>query len=127
MIKGLHHVSMKCATEEELSRVLTFYRDVLGLKLHRSWPGGVLLDTGRGFLEVFVGENPSTGKGSLRHLALETEDVDGCARAAEKAGYPVFLPPQNKTFPSEPALSMRIAFCKGPLGEEVEFFCPLDG
>ena len=28
MIKGLHHVSMKCATEEEFRRVLTFYREI---------------------------------------------------------------------------------------------------
>ena len=126
MIKGLHHVSMKCATEEEFRRVLTFYRDILGLKVFRQWPGGVLLDTGRGYLEIFLGAGGSHQKGILRHLALETDDVDGCAQAAEQAGYPVFLPPQNKTFPSDPPLTMRIAFCTGPLGEEVEFFCPLD-
>lgn len=125
MIKGLHHVSMKCATEEDFSRVLEFYRDTLGLTEYRRWPEGVLLDTGSGYLEIFLGENATSGRGSLRHLALETDDVDGCVKLAEAAGYPVFLPPQNKTFPSQPPLSMRIAFCKGPLGEEVEFFCPL--
>lgn len=126
MIKGLHHVSMKCATEEEFSRVLEFYRDILGLTEYRRWPEGVLLDTGRGLLEIFLGAGAATGKGSLRHLALETDDVDGCAKRVAAAGYQVFLPPQNKTFPSEPPLSMRIAFCQGPLGEELEFFCPLD-
>lgn len=42
MIKGLHHVSMKCASEEDFSRVLEFYRDILGLKEYRRWPEGVL-------------------------------------------------------------------------------------
>ena len=126
MIKGLHHVSMKCATEAVLSQALEFYRDILGLQVYRRWPGGVLLDTGSGFLEIFLGQDVSAGKGSLRHLALETDDVDGCARAVAEAGYPVFLPPQIKTFPSNPPIAMRIAFCKGPLGEEVEFFCPLE-
>ena len=126
MIKGLHHVSMKCATEEEFCRVLEFYRDILGLKTYRQWPGGVLLDTGNGLIEIFLGADVHPGKGILRHFALETEDVDGCAQAVSRAGYPVFLSPQNKTFPSDPPCFMRIAFCKGPLGEEVEFFCPQD-
>lgn len=117
---------MKCATEAVLSQALEFYQDILGLQVYCRWPGGVLLDTGSGFLEIFLGQDVSTGKGSLRHLALETDDVDGCARAVVEAGYPVFLPPQNKTFPSNPPIAMRIAFCKGPLGEEVEFFCPLE-
>lgn len=117
---------MKCATEEALSQALKFYRDILGLRVYRRWPGGVLLDTGSGFLEIFLGQDVSAGKGSLRHLALETDDVDGCARAVAEAGYPVFLQPQDKTFPSHPPIAMRIAFCKGPLGEEVEFFCPLE-
>ena len=125
MIKGLHHVSMKCATEEEFRRVLEFYRDILHLQVYRQWPGGVLLDTGSGMIEVFLGSDVQPQKGILRHLALETADVDGCVEAVRRAGYPVFLPPQNKSFPSDPPCSMRIAFCTGPLGEEVEFFCPL--
>lgn len=124
MITGLHHISMKCATPEEFQQVEQFYRGVLGLKLFRRWQGGMLLDTGSGMIEVFLGPNGEHQKGVLRHVALETDDVDGCVRAVIQAGYPVILEPQDKTFPSEPPFSMRIAFCKGPLGEEIEFFCP---
>lgn len=122
MIKGLHHVSMKCTSQEEFRRVEDFYCGTLGLKIFSRWEDGMLLDTGNGLIEVFLGEDALHQKGILRHLALETDDVDGCAQAVSQAGYPVFLPPQDKTFPSDPPCAMRIAFCIGPLGEEVEFF-----
>lgn len=125
-IKGIHHVSMKCTGGEELSRVRHFYVEVLGLTIAHQWPGGLLLDTGNGLLEILVGEDGTRQRGALRHVALCTGDVDACARAAAQAGYEVFLPPQNKSFPTDPPYTMRIAFCTGPLGEEVEFFCPLD-
>ena len=40
----------------------------------------------------------------------------------QAAGYEVFLGPKELLIPSEPPLSARIAFCRGPLGEEIEFF-----
>lgn len=124
MIEGLHHISMKCATREELRRVEDFYCGVLGMSCFRRWEGGILLDTGRGLIEVFLGPDGETRKGVLRHVALQTRDVDRCIQAVTQAGCPVLLPPQDKTFPSQPPFSMRIAFCRGPLGEEIEFFQP---
>lgn len=32
MIKGIHHVALKCCGNEEFEKVVGFYRDVLGLK-----------------------------------------------------------------------------------------------
>ena len=55
LIKGIHHVSMKCSSTEEYEKTIDFYKNILGI-----------------------------------------------------ASTPVF-----------PA---RIAFCKGPLGEEIELF-----
>ena len=48
MIKGIHHISMKCGTAEELTNVRKFYLDVLGLKICRKWPDGMMIDTGNG-------------------------------------------------------------------------------
>ena len=124
MITSLHHVSMKCTTQEEFQRAEAFYVGTLGLKLFRRWSDGMLLDTGNGLIEIFLGPDAQHQKGILRHIALQTDDVDACARAVTQAGCPVFLSPQDKTFPSHPPYSMRIAFCKGPLGEEIEFFQP---
>ena len=38
MIKGIHHISMKCEGEEEFARVKEFYLDILGLSVCREWP-----------------------------------------------------------------------------------------
>jgi len=40
----------------------------------------------------------------------------------KSAGYEVFKEPQNIVIPSTPEYPARMAFCYGPLGEEIEFF-----
>ena len=37
-------------------------------------------------------------------------------------GYEVFIEPKNIEIASLPTFPARIAFCKGPQGEEIEFF-----
>lgn len=121
LIKGIHHISMQCS-EEEYAKVIKFYVDVLGLSVRRRWNDGVMLDTGCGIIEIFVRVEGSKEKGVIRHFALATDDVDGCAEAVKKAGYPIFIEPKNTVIPSNPPYSIRMAFCIGPLGEEIEFF-----
>ncbi len=94
MIKGIHHVSMKCI-KEDYEKVKAFYVDLLGLKILRI----------------------------LTHIAFHTDDVDELAGKVENAGYEVFIKPCDKEIPSDPPYRIRMAFCHGPLGEEVEFFC----
>ncbi len=124
LIRGIHHISMKCVTQEDYQRVLSFYRDVLGLRVVRQWDNGMMLDTGSGLLEIFRDGQSPLEKGVIRHVALAAGDVDECARRVTQAGYPVFLGPKDIVIPSEPPYRARIAFCHGPLGEEIEFFCP---
>lgn len=123
MIKGLHHISMKCGTEEELAKVKEFYVDLLGLKICRTWPEGLMIDTGNGFIEVFTNAEGIHQLGAIRHLALLTDNVDELAEKVKKAGYEVFIEPNDKVIRSEPKYKIRMAFCFGPLGEQVEFFC----
>ncbi|MBE7069424.1 MAG: VOC family protein [Ruminococcaceae bacterium] len=123
MIKGLHHISMKCGTEEELAKVKEFYVDLLGLKICRTWPEGLMIDTGNGFIEVFTNAEGIHQLGAIRHLALLTDNVDELAEKVKKAGYEVFIEPNDKVIRSEPEYKIRMAFCFGPLGEQVEFFC----
>ncbi len=54
MIKGMHHISMKCGTAEELAKVREFYIVLLGLKVIREWAEGMMIDTGNGLLEIFT-------------------------------------------------------------------------
>ncbi len=62
MIKGIHHVSMKCNTEEGINKV-------------------------------------------------------------KNAGYELFVEPNDNVIKSVPEYPIRMAFCFGPSGEQIEFFC----
>ena len=44
MIKGIHHVSIRCSGEEKRAEVIRFYRDLLGLPLVRQWPNGLMFN-----------------------------------------------------------------------------------
>ena len=90
LVKGLHHVSMKCSSIEEYEKTVDFYKNIIGIPVARTWEAGIMLDA--------------------------------CAEAVKKAGYEVSIEPKNIEIASLPAFPARIAFCKGPLGEEIEFF-----
>ena len=123
MIKGIHHISMKCNTEEEINRVKEFYISVLGLKIIREWSDGFMIDTGSGDIEVFTNADVEHRLGAIRHFALLTDDVDSIADKVKAAGYEVFVEPVDKVIDSDPEYPIRMAFCFGPLGEQIEFFC----
>ena len=126
MIKGVHHIALKCMGVEAFEKTVQFYRDVLGLRVVRSWGegegSGIMLTTGDAMLEIFASGTDLPGQGAIRHFALATDDVDACVRAVEAAGYEVFIQPKDIVIASTPEFPARIAFCHGPVGEEIEFF-----
>ena len=113
---------MKCAGPEEFERVKEFYCGVLGLTVRREWPDGAMLDAGNGLIEVFRNGGGGAERGVVRHFALASDDVDSCVERIRQAGYRVFVEPKDIVIESDPALPARIAFCTGPLGEEIELF-----
>ncbi|GAA1282395.1 VOC family protein [Saccharothrix xinjiangensis] len=72
-------------------RVRAFYRDVLGLAVHREFPGGTVFFLGGGFLEV-SGADGEAPTGATR-LWLQVRDLD--AAAARLAGH-VVRPPRRE-------------------------------
>ena len=114
---------MKCGTAEELAKVKEFYITLLGMKICRQWSEGIMIDTGNGFIEVFTNAEGVRHLGAIRHIALLTDDVDGITEKVRNAGYEVFVEPNDKIIASEPEYNIRMAFCFGPLGEQIEFFC----
>ncbi len=122
MITGIHHVSMKCGTAEEFARAKDFYLRVLGFSVVREWPEGVMIDSGDGLLEIFCNGTGIRTKGAVRHIAFSTDDVDGIVAKVKAEGYEVFIEPNEITIRSVPEFHARMAFCFGPLGEEIEFF-----
>ncbi len=125
MIKGIHHVCIKC-NKEEIGKVKQFYGEVLGLPIVREWgeedTEGFMFDTGSGIIEVFTNAKESLEQGAIRHFAFAVDDTDACIRMVKAAGYPVTVEPKDVVIASNPPFPIRVAFCIGPVGEEIEFF-----
>ncbi len=122
MIKGIHHVSMKTRNDAEYERVKKFYSKILGLKIIKECESCLLLDTGNGIVEIFRNGTEETVRGVIRHFAFAVDDVKACVDAVSGAGYEVFVPMKEVDVGGDRNLHATIAFCKGPLGEEIEFF-----
>ena len=131
MLQGLHHISLKACGEGQFEAVLAFYSQVLGCPLVRTWGQGegrgAMLDLGNTLLEVTANGTPGLEKGLLRHIAFATDNVDEALERAVRAGCPVLIAPVDKVLGED--YPIRIAFCAGPAGEEIEFFQirPLEG
>lgn len=126
LVKGIHHVALKCCGREQFEKTVAFYHDTLGMEIARTWgegrDAGAMLSTGNGIIEIFANGEKLLEQGAVRHFALATDDVDSCVRAVRKAGYQITVEPGDINIPSEPVFPIRMAFCIGPVGEEIEFF-----
>lgn len=122
MISGIHHVSLRCSDDATYERAREFYCGVLGLHIRREWQAGMMIETGSGCVEIFRSGGGEKGIGSVRHFAFACDDPDAMCSAVRAAGYEVFVEPKDVVLPSEPPINARVAFCRGPLGEEIEFF-----
>lgn len=126
LIRGIHHVALKYEGAEKFQEAIHFYHELLGLPILRSWGKGndsaAMLDTGNGILEIFAnGIDPAYGV--IAHVALVADDVDLCINIVRMSGYEITMEPMDMHFPTTPPYKARIAFCIGPGGERVEFFC----
>ena len=120
---GIHHVAMN---SPDFDASVRFYTEALGFVVAHGWGDGdgraVLLDTGDGsHLEIFCGP-AGAGDASLLHFALRSSDVDGAIERARAAGAEITVEPKDVDIPCDPVLPVRLAFCKGPAGETIEFF-----
>ena len=122
LIKGVHHVCMKCRTAEQFAEVQKFYGEILALPVARVWDTGMMYDLGGVLLEIFSNGSADLPFGVWQHIALATEDVDACVKAVSEAGYRITVAPKDIVVACEPPVPARIAFCIGPMGEEIEFF-----
>ena len=114
---------MKCGSTEEFDKVRDFYISLLGLTVCRVWKDGIMIDTGNGYIEVFTNAEGEHRVGAIRHVALLTDDVDEIIGRVKAGGYEVIVEPNDKVIDSRPPYPIRMAFCIGPLGEQIEFFC----
>ena len=125
LVLGIHHAAIKYDGLEKLREAIHFYHDLLGMPVLRSWGAEektvVMVDTGAGILELFASGGPLPD-GKFSHLALAVADVDACVGIVRKAGYPITTEPKDVVIAAETPYPVRLAFCRGPGQEEIEFF-----
>lgn len=125
-VTGIHHIALKARGLEQFRKTVAFYHELLGLPVARTWGEGqnvgIMLDTGAGLIEIFANADDAPHQGALRHMALAVEDTDACVAAVRAAGYEIIREPVDIVIGSVPPYPARIAFCIGPVGEEIEFF-----
>ena len=125
-ISGVHHIALKACGLEAFQKTVAFYHEVLGMPIVRTWGegnhSGAMVDTGAGILELFAEGENCPGQGAIRHFAFNVEDTDACVEAVRAAGYGITMEPTDIVIESDPPYPARIAFCIGPVGEEIEFF-----
>jgi predicted enzyme related to lactoylglutathione lyase len=96
---------------------------------HGRWGKGlesaIRLDTGDGnYLEIFAnGSAEPKPEGCIIHFALRTDNCDAAVERARGAGAVITTEPKDIVIQSTPKPTpVRLAFCKGPDGEIIEFF-----
>lgn len=125
-VMGVHHIAIRACGIEDYEKTIHFYHEILGMPIVRTWGEGTgigtMVDSGAGMMEIFADGESYPGQGTLRHLAFAVKDVDDCVEAVRAAGYPITIEPKDIVIASNPPYPARIAFCIGPVGEEIEFF-----
>ncbi len=131
---GFHHVAVRAW---DFEAALTFYIKGLGFTRAYGWgedareSGGkdsraVMLDTGDGnYLEVFAnGTKPveNDAEGAIIHFALRTTDCEAALERARAAGAQVTVETKIVPIKGDTPQDFKLAFCKGPCGELIEFF-----
>ena len=122
MISGIHHISMKCQNDTEYEKVKKFYTGILELSVIKECESCILMDTGSGIVEVFRNAAEALPQGVIRHFAFAVKNIDFIVESVENSGYEVFIKPKKINVGNDPDFPATIAFCKGPLGEDIEFF-----
>ena len=127
LIKGIHHIALRASGLEKYAECKAFYGDLLGLNFIREWdenghPASMYGTDGL-IVELFSDAAGPRELGPTDHVAFATDDPDACVAAVKEAGYEITMELQDINIPTETTpLIARIAFCKGPTGESVEFF-----
>jgi len=128
LIKGIHHVALRANGAEKYAECRRFYGDILGLVFVREWQDGggpaCMYSTGNGIVEIFSDAAGPRVLGPTDHAAFAVDDPDACIEAVRAAGYEITMEPTDINVPADTTpLVARIAFCLGPIGESIEFFC----
>ena len=124
LLNGVHHINLKAPGYDCWRETLAFYTETMGLPLVRRWGegdgSGAMIDLGGCLLELKADGGEDPGPGRFCHIAFRTDSADGALELARSAGRPVLKEPFDVVLGGD--YPIRVAFCQGVAGEEIEFF-----
>ena len=124
LLNGVHHINLKAPGYDCWRGTLAFYTETMGLPLVRRWGegdgSGAMIDLGGCLLELMATGEAEPGIGRFTHIAFRTDSADAALELARSAGRPVLMEPTDVN--PDGSYPLRVAFCQGVAGEEIEFF-----
>lgn len=120
-ISGIHHISLKVPIDLYDAEI-SFYRDLLKLKVVRTQDTATFLPGGNVIIEILNSDETRLKQGALDHFAFQTDEVDSLLNTLRGAGCRVTMEPAEYTFTGEDPYGVYIAFVEGPAGESIELF-----
>lgn len=117
MITGIAHL---CLIAKDLSAAESFYCGVLGMKKRFDFVrsgqiiGFYLNAGGRTFIEIFRSDSVPDQAGAIRHICLETDDIDGMIAQVKSRGHAI----GEKKLGADESWQVWI---KAPDGVDIEF------
>lgn len=135
-IHGFHHVALR---SRDFDRSVAFYQTTLGFARKIQWgqkpdrammlsinPNDAADPASGGILEIFErpDEIPTGDNPPLFHICVRCSDVDAIIDQVKTQGLEVTTEPKDVVIQAEPngPVRVRLAFFKGPDGEEIELF-----
>lgn len=130
MIKGLHHVALRCSNLDNYNETLDFYENIIGMKVKYSWGEGLyaatMMELNGGIIEIFASGRAPGDIGAINHFCFEADDPEVAVRKVQEAGYPVLVPATKVRLDlngqDKKDLLLTYAYCMGPVGEVIEFY-----
>ena len=129
---GIHHIALNVS---DFEKSLRFYTEGLGFQVYRQWGDPqrriAMIDVGDGCcMEIFSNAQPrtcvDTEAGNYIHLAFRVPDTKAAFARALEFGAEPLTEPKFVEIQSDPVLPVWLSFVKGPDGEELEFFQPVE-
>lgn len=121
MIKGFAHIALYA---RDFDRTVEFYQSAFGarqLGIFEADTRGCWLDIGGDILEIFEGGMDCDGY--FKHFAVACDDVDALYAKALECGAAAHVEPKDIVLELDGgSVNARIAFVKGPDGEQIELF-----
>ena len=95
LIKGIHHLSLRCKDLEKYNETVHFYRDILGLEVFKEFEMNgspvMMLNSGGGCIEVFADAKTEMPTGIIQHFALKLMMLKRVLKQLKKQGIKLLI------------------------------------